>query len=39
MLNRNGFEGEVAVSHAAWAERDVEGSLQANSDELSAKSR
>jgi len=34
MLSRNGFEGEVGVSRAAWAERDVEGSFAAITDEM-----
>ena len=34
MLSREGFEGEVAASRAAWAERDVEGSFAAISDEM-----
>lgn len=34
MLSRNGFEGEVAASRAAWAERDVEGSFAAITDEM-----
>jgi alkanesulfonate monooxygenase SsuD/methylene tetrahydromethanopterin reductase-like flavin-dependent oxidoreductase (luciferase family) len=34
MLSRNGFEGEVGASRAAWAERDVEGSFAAITDEM-----
>jgi alkanesulfonate monooxygenase SsuD/methylene tetrahydromethanopterin reductase-like flavin-dependent oxidoreductase (luciferase family) len=34
MLSRNGFEGEVAASRAAWADRDVEGSFAAITDEM-----
>jgi alkanesulfonate monooxygenase SsuD/methylene tetrahydromethanopterin reductase-like flavin-dependent oxidoreductase (luciferase family) len=34
MLSRNGFEGEVASSREAWANRDVEGSFNAITDEM-----
>ena len=34
MLERNGFEDEVAKSRAAWAERDAEGSIAAISDDM-----
>jgi alkanesulfonate monooxygenase SsuD/methylene tetrahydromethanopterin reductase-like flavin-dependent oxidoreductase (luciferase family) len=34
MLARNGFEAEVTASRAAWADRDVEGSMRALTDEL-----
>ena len=34
MLERNGFEAEVTASRAAWAERDMEGSMRALTDEL-----
>jgi alkanesulfonate monooxygenase SsuD/methylene tetrahydromethanopterin reductase-like flavin-dependent oxidoreductase (luciferase family) len=34
MLSRNGFEGEVGASRAAWANRDVEGSFAAITDEM-----
>jgi alkanesulfonate monooxygenase SsuD/methylene tetrahydromethanopterin reductase-like flavin-dependent oxidoreductase (luciferase family) len=34
MLERNGFEAEVAASKAAWAERDREGAIAAISDEM-----
>jgi alkanesulfonate monooxygenase SsuD/methylene tetrahydromethanopterin reductase-like flavin-dependent oxidoreductase (luciferase family) len=34
MLTRNGFEGEVAASRAAWANRDVEGSFKAITDDM-----
>ncbi len=34
MLERNGFEAEVAASKAAWANRDREGAIAAISDEM-----
>ena len=34
MLERNGFESEVAASRTAWAERDLEGAIEAISDEM-----
>ena len=34
MLTRNGFEAEVAASREAWANRDVEGSFNAITDEM-----
>ncbi|MDP6607095.1 MAG: LLM class flavin-dependent oxidoreductase [Dehalococcoidia bacterium] len=34
MLERNGFEAEVAASKAAWAERDREGAIAAISDDM-----
>ena len=34
MLERNGFEDEVAKSKAAWAARDAEGSIAAISDDM-----
>ena len=34
MLERNGFEAEVAASRAAWAERDMEGAVGAISDQM-----
>jgi len=34
MLSRNGFEAEVAASRQAWANRDVEGSFRAITDEM-----
>ena len=34
MLTRNGFEAEVAASRAAWAERDVDGSFNAISEDM-----
>ncbi len=33
-LRRNGFEAEVAASREAWANRDVEGSFAAITDEM-----
>ena len=32
--NGNGFESEVATSRAAWAERDLDGAIDAISDEM-----
>ena len=34
MLERNGFEAEVAASRAAWAERDLDGAIEAISGEM-----
>ncbi len=34
MLERNGYEPEVAASRAAWAERDLEGAISAISEEM-----
>ena len=34
MLERNGFEAEVAASRAAWAERDMEGAIDAISEQM-----
>ena len=34
MLTRNGFEAEVAASREAWANRDVEGSFAAITDDM-----
>lgn len=34
MLTRNGFEAEVAASREAWANRDVEGSFNAITEEM-----
>ncbi len=34
MLQRNGFEAEVAASRAAWANRDAEGALMAVSEAM-----
>ncbi len=34
MLTRNGFEAEVAASREAWANRDVEGSMNAITDDM-----
>lgn len=34
MLERNGFEAEVAASRAAWAQRDAEGALMAVSEDM-----
>ena len=34
MLTRNGFEAEVAASREAWANRDVEGSFNAITDDM-----
>ncbi len=34
MLQRNGFEAEVAASRAAWANRDAEGALMAISEDM-----
>ena len=34
MLTRNGFEGEVAASRAAWEERDKERSIAEISDDM-----
>ena len=34
MLERNGFEAEVAASRAAWANRDREGAISAISDDM-----
>lgn len=34
MLERNGFESEVAASRAAWGDRDAEGALNAISDRM-----
>ena len=34
MLERNGFEAEVAASRAAWANRDRDGAISAISDDM-----
>ena len=34
MLSRNGFEGEVGASRVAWSNRDLEGAINAISDDM-----
>ena len=34
MLERNGYEAEIAASRAAWADRDLEGAINAVSEQM-----